>query len=66
MIAESGSGGDWNRTGGGDFDGGIDDVFFPVALAGGDVAGQRVTASMCMESPVEWKQNPATNVAIQR
>jgi hypothetical protein len=25
-----------------------------------------VTASMCMESPVEWKQNPATNVAIQR
>ena len=52
MIAESGSCGDWNRAGGGNFDGGIDDVFFPVKLAGGDVAGQRLTASMCIESPV--------------
>jgi hypothetical protein len=66
MIAEFGSGTDWNRAGGGNFDGGIDDVFFPVTLAGGDVAEQRVTASMCIDSPVGVETGPATNVEIQR
>src|ERR1700674_5108651 len=35
IIAESGCSGDLNRAGGGDFYGRIDDVFFPVAPAGG-------------------------------
>src|SRR5216684_509694 len=43
MIAESGSSGDLNCSARGNFDGRVNDVLFPIALAGGDVAGQRVT-----------------------
>src|SRR6266849_1987304 len=43
MIAESRRGGDSNRAAGGDFDGRVDDVLFPIAFAGRNIAGQRVT-----------------------
>ena len=42
MIAESGRRRDLNRAAGGDFDRRIDDVFFPITFAGGDIAGERV------------------------
>src|SRR5882762_8766907 len=42
MIAESGRGGDLNCAAGRDFDGWVDDVLFPIAFAGGNIAGQRV------------------------
>src|SRR5712664_3530233 len=42
MVTESGCRGDGNRAAGRDFDGRIDEVFFPVAFAGGNVAGQSV------------------------
>src|SRR5712664_2278177 len=42
MIAESWCGGDRNRAAGRDFDGRIDEVFLPIAFAGGNVAGQSV------------------------
>src|SRR2546422_10897473 len=43
MIAESGRGGDLNRAAGGDFDGRIDDVLFPIAFVSGNIAGESVT-----------------------
>src|SRR5713226_5572410 len=42
MIAESRRGGDSNRAAGGDFDGRIDDVLFPIAFAGRNIARHRV------------------------
>ena len=44
MIAESGRGGDGNRAARRDLDRWIDDVFSPIALAGGDITGERVAA----------------------
>src|SRR6267378_2116746 len=42
IVTESGCGGDGNRATGRDFDGRIDEVFFPIAFAGGNVARQSV------------------------
>src|SRR5258708_35961445 len=42
MIAESGRGGDLNRAARRDFDRRVDNVLFPIAFAGGNIAGERV------------------------
>jgi len=41
MIAESRRGGDLNRATGRYFDRRVDDVLFPIAVASGNIAGQR-------------------------
>src|SRR6266436_674798 len=51
MIAESGRGGDLNRAARRDFDRRVDDVLFPIAFAGGNIAGQRV-AGQCRDCDV--------------
>src|SRR5712664_1817735 len=72
MVTESGRGGDGNRAAGRDFDGRIDEVFFPIAFAGGNVAGQSVAGqgrdgdvANAPDAAFEHATAPDRNVARQ-